>query len=1252
MKYLNSLWSSIRFCGKWMASALFSSVYFGRHPAAVSNGSVIFFPCCTTFLCCGLSGIVSFKLRETEPSALQADLPDDLPVDGLRNTLLAVESGGYAVCKKSALSITDYYLGGDPAVLSLHKQGQSLKKIRAFYAIYADPGIQQTLSGITERLLALIQSESSALDLDMGRLSADDMDIMIRRIEILKDVFWCLKSEVLENVARIRELIHPEKIPPSFGVIGVYKKINAVLNSLDRLEVRGRDSAGISQVFTLDGPEYERFQHAVEARGLSRELSDRTNQEILLNRGISLRESREQEGARVSVAFTYKVAAEIGRLGDNIAFIRRQIREDEILHLISSIPCRSLMVFAHTRWASVGAISPANCHPVDNRTSKLSFDDVGVIQAALNGDIDNYQELKAAFEQDGIQIPADISTDTKIIPLQIHKFLKSGMKIEDAFRQAVNTFKGSHAIFMTTDLAPGKLFLAQKGSGQTIFVGLCEEYYMPVSEVYGFVEDTHRFLKMDGEKVVEGPAGRTQGQIFILDQDSTGSVSEIKAMYYNGSPITLAESDVKTTQITSRDIDRQNFPHYFLKEISESPASVEKTLVNRWRIHQDTGLAAVVLSENVIPPEIRHAFAQKSIRRIFFIGQGTAGIAAQACADILNYYLDDPGIQISAMKASELSGFKLSSPGASENMRDVLVIAITQSGTTADTNRTVDMVRERGASTLAIVNRRDSDITFKVQGVMYTSSGRDIEMSVASTKAFYSQIVAGALMGLFLAELQGRRTPEFIAEELHHLLKLPQQMRHILCLQQEICESARRLAQMRTYWAVVGSGPNKSSADEIRIKLSELCYKTISSDYVEDKKHIDLSSEPLIIVCAAGTRGVVIGDIIKDTAIFKAHKSAVVVIADEGEDRFEPYADDVFHVPVVPQHLSPIVNTLVGHVWGYYAALAINEGSKLLYDFREELQQTVDRYIQNGMDVYELVLERPFREKVAEFYYLLKKNNEQKGLCTTMGYQAGADLSILLKYLAGRLPVSDFELDFGKKGTAQHMLSALFDSLGEAINYMARPIDAIKHQAKTVTVGTSRIIEKIEGVIFDVLAESGFGISQLTSSNIRVLKNLQGIVSKINGTLLYGIDGLNVLGEITGQTAISVKHKTGSLAPLTSRVETDSRLQGTKRIIVREGNVFIGRGRNDDRNIIIIPIFSATSASSISNLMLLHIAFKEQTPLPVKIKALGGKHERIKNIVQETSSPWDDAYLEWVRMEDLFGQSAEKTAEFIISRIP
>ena len=119
--------------------------------------------------------------------------------------------------------------------------------------------------------------------------------------------------------------------------------------------------------------------------------------------------------------------------------------------------------------------------------------------------------------------------------------------------------------------------------------------------------------------------------------------------------------------------------------------------------------------------------------------------------------LSEPNLQVAALKASEFSGFKIKDGDSHVTMSDALVVAISQSGTTTDTNRTVDMVRERGASTLAIVNRRDSDITFKVDGVMYTSTGRDIEMSVASTKAFYSQIVAGALLGLHISHLSIHR---------------------------------------------------------------------------------------------------------------------------------------------------------------------------------------------------------------------------------------------------------------------------------------------------------------------------------------------------------------------------------------------------------------------------------------------------------------------------------------------------------------
>ena len=115
------------------------------------------------------------------------------------------------------------------------------------------------------------------------------------------------------------------------------------------------------------------------------------------------------------------------------------------------------------------------------------------------------------------------------------------------------------------------------------------------------------------------------------------------------------------------------------------------------------------------------------------------------------------------------------------------------------------------------------------------------------------------------------------------LERIPDLMTGVIEKSPEIEASVRKVTDHKKYWAIVGSGPNKAAADEIRIKLSELCYKTISSDVVEDKKHIDLSSEPLIIVCAAGNPEVVIGDIVKDVAIFKAHKAAVVVFAEEGK---------------------------------------------------------------------------------------------------------------------------------------------------------------------------------------------------------------------------------------------------------------------------------------------------------------------------------------------------------------------------------
>ena len=1223
-------------------------LYFGKHPSSVPENSIIFFPCTANLLTCGLVGIVYVK-QDTNGADPGFQMPD------FKQFEAAIIENTYAQCIQNNRPLSSHYIGSNQTIKELLSSVQALKKINIFQAIYNDKEHQTRLTALSSNLKSIIDEESETLYQGMGRLSTDDAAIISNRIEMLKDAVWILNADLIENIHKIKSLASNRSLGLNTSALSTFKNINSVLNSIDRLEVRGRDSAGISLLFTINADTYAHFKKQIEKLGLYNEFNARKNPEVLQNKSLSVNASADiATGSKMALAFTYKVAAEIGRLGDNISFIRQQIREDTVLHTLIALPHAYHTISAHTRWASVGAINEANCHPVDNKVLSDTIESAAIIHVCLNGDIDNFQSLKQTYEHHGISLPGDITCDTKIIPVHIAAYLKKGHPIDDAFRLAVNDFDGSHAISMHTDLAPGKLFLSLKGSGQTIFIGLAADHYITASEIYGLVEDTTDFIKLDGDILNPNPNGTAvKGQIFILDQSSDGGLKGISAMSYDGTPIEIGPDLIRQTPLTSRDIDRQNFDHYFLKEISESPSSVRKTIENRWKIEgTDDQKLIISLNQQIIPEKIKSAFKKNKIKRVIFIGQGTAGVAALSCADIMRFYLQGLDIAVESLKSSELSGFMLNDDEA-DQFHDTLLIPISQSGTTADTNRTVDMVKNRGASAIAIVNRRDSDLSFKVDGVLYTSSGRDIEMSVASTKAFYSQIIAGTLLGLYFAQLTGQRNSAFISNEIKQIIELPSHMEKILSMKNQIQASAQRNANSRTDWAAVGSGPNKAAADEIRIKLSELCYKTISSDYVEDKKHIDLSSEPLIFVCAAGTRRSVIGDIIKDTAIFHSHKALPIVIADEHEDRFAPYSNDIIHVPSVSEHFAPILNTLVGHLWGYYAALTINEGSRFLFNFRQELQAAMDGFTKDGLDIYEIALEKSFRERIIRFYHEFRKCQEENRMSGTIGVKATTHLVLLLKYLGGKLPLTDFELDFGIKGTAANMFNKLFDSLGEAINCLARPVDAIKHQAKTVTVGTSRIEEKTEGFLFDFLKSKNFSLSQLTINNIMVIKNLQNIISQINGTTLYRISGINLLGEPTEDTSIELIEKTGSSASIISRSEQDKRLKGTKRIIVRRGNVYIGKGRKDDRSILVIPLISndPSRPNTIEFLMLLDIGFNPDVTLAHKIKALGGKHEHIKNLVQETNIVWENKFLELMDMADLFGQSAEKVAESIIAEL-
>jgi glutamine---fructose-6-phosphate transaminase (isomerizing) len=1209
-------------------------IYVGVEPQAIAGSSLVFFPLSANVLFCGLAGILTVKRKDR---AADPDAVEHLQVlfEKIRKRdIKEIIAGTIAA---------DRYLEGTETMVFLNQDIMTLKGDSAFERLFFDPCLAERLTDLSKRMNIFLSGEENTLEVHAVRFSTRDLEIINSRLVQMKDICWALEKDILDNIERILRLTGAEGFQEvSPAAFGKYRKINFLLNCLARLEVRGRDSAGIQLSFTL--PSSQDLSHVLKTlkeKGLYEDFFSRSSAGDLVNGSVQY-----YDEARPYFSFTYKTASIIGDLGRNIRELRGAVSRDALLQAFAGKGAVFDTSLAHTRWASVGSITEDNCHPINNYTSDGNVkhypaygEGAWFISVVLNGDIDNYQSLRKNLESGRDLIAPEVTTDTKIIPLQIEKYLLEGHDLSESFRRAVSDFEGSHAIAMASDLEPARIFLALKGSGQTIYVGISPDGYIFSSELYGLVEGTSRFLKMDGEKLAIPQEPGTSGQIFILNQESSGGITGIEALYYNGLPLVLEESDLREAEITTRDIDRGSHPHYFLKEISESALSVRKTLRGKYRILGETDAEKQVvfnLGTDVVPENVRQAFLHDEIRRIVVIGHGTAAVAGAAIADAMERYLKGARIKIEAKIASELSGFFLE-----DDLKDTLVMPITQSGTTTDTNRAVAMAVERGASVIAIVNRRQSDITGRSDGVFYTSDGRDIEMSVASTKAFYSQIVAGHILALYLAQLLGTLPGHQIVEELRSLEQAPDMMNRVLNQKEQIRNSVSKLAGQKKYWAVVGSGPNKAAADEIRIKLSELCYKTISSDVVENKKHIDLSAEPLIIVCAAGNPETVMGDIVKDVAIFKAHKAGVIVFADEGEDRFHSIADAVISIPRAAMPLPVILNTVAGHLWGYYAACSIDDEALFFREFRSRLNLTMIEQVKKNYSLYDGIFDRQFRRMIGDFAAGFNERLN-RGSFSIIGVKTIADIVLLLKYAMGKLPLEDFWHDFGEENGIASPIDMLDIALGQAVDELSRPIDAIRHQAKTVTVGTSRKEQPLRGIIYNLLTELIFSVKSMVSKNVLTIGRIQPAIGSIRGYTLYDINHLDSEGNPGEDSTIAIRKKGGISLQMKSRTESTGLLMGTKRTIVSTGHVYVGRGKSDGAPLVIIPLLG--DKPGVRSLLLIHVVFNETLPLKEKKEVLGYQYNDIRNLINEYNLPWNDRYLDSLPLEILLGEPPDVIA--------
>ena len=806
-----------------------------------------------------------------------------------RDEILGLLSGGREILagRKSTavgdavalLAQADALLRGEPGVRALVGHRELASGIAA--------AVQEMLP-----LVAAIEADLESSD------DAHAIEESAESIAAVKDALWSLRNDRLRTAREVEALAGLQATPEA---LDGYLAIQQSLSAIDRMEVRGRDSAGIGVVVWGHGLSADRLPAGVA-------WADRCNDPLFVSRSLRITDD--------VWTFVYKAAAEIGELGDNTRAIRREVMADDVLRHVLAQPGARVTIIGHTRWASVGIISEPNAHPVTgeevDRPSPL-------VLAVLNGDVDNYADLKV---EHGLAVAEPITTDAKVIPSLVARQLEAGTDLSDAFVATVRQFEGSVAIATVSAAEPDRIMLALKGSGQGMCIGLAEDAFIVASEPYGTVEETSSLVRMDGER----------GEIIELRSAAAGRLEGMRRFLYDGTVAPMSSDDLSSAGVTTRDIDRGDAPHFLLKEILEAPESFRKTI--RGRIHEQGGLFVADLDDDVFPSSLRHELAEGRIRRIRIIGQGTAAVAGSSMVSLLVALTGD-AIDVDALTATEFSGF-----GLSPDMSDTLVVAVSQSGTTTDTNRTVDLARARGARVVAIVNRRNSDLVLRADGVLYTSDGRDIEMSVASTKAFYAQVAAGSLLACAISDAANLGSAELRSRVLGALRNVPDAMRAVIAQRPAIAEAARRHAPAKRYWAVVGNGANAVAAHEVRIKLSELCYKSISCDITEDKKHIDLSCEPLILVCAAGLEGGTASDVAKEIAIYRAHKATPIVVATQGDQRFDA-ASAVLNVPEIEQSVAFILSAMVGHLFGYEAALAIDATARPLREIRETIRDVV-----------------------------------------------------------------------------------------------------------------------------------------------------------------------------------------------------------------------------------------------------------------------------------------------------------------------
>ncbi len=578
----------------------------------------------------------------------------------------------------------------------------------------------------------------------------------------------------------------------------------------------------------------------------------------VLLKGLERLEYRGYDSAGVAILENGKV--EVSKVKGRIA---------DLIEKVKPYDGQATLGIGHTRWATHGEPNELNAHPHHSEDRRIAL--------VHNGIIENYLTLKQELQRRGHQFYSD--TDTEVLvhlieEIQQHK----KVRLAEAVRLALTEVVGAYAIVVFSADEPHTLVGARKGS--PLVVGIGKNEFFLASDATPIVEYTQRVIYLDDEEVVSIENGHL----------------EIKTLNNE-----IQDPAIEELTITLEAIEKGGFDHFMLKEIYEQPEAILQSIRGRVRPKANRVKLSGIL-----------AYKQRihQLKRLIIVGCGTswhAGLVGE-------YLIEDLArLPVEVEYGSE---FRYRNPII---YSDDIVVAISQSGETADTLAAVKLAQEKKATVLGICNVVGSSIARASHNGIYTHAGPEI--GVASTKAFTTQLSALVMMGILMGQLRHTLSEEYVHQLLTELYRIPDKIRSILQLDRQIAQIAQRYHQANNF-LYLGRGYNFPVALEGALKLKEISYIHAEGYPAAEMKHgpIALIDENMPVVVIA-TNHQQFDKIVSNVQEVKSRGAKVITVITKNGNGLRQLADDIIEIPSTLEPLSPMLSIVPLQLLAYHIAV-------------------------------------------------------------------------------------------------------------------------------------------------------------------------------------------------------------------------------------------------------------------------------------------------------------------------------------------